>query len=130
MDNLIDFLEDNLQCQHGFRGAFFEIPQKNNDPVRVVYVTYAVRAKARESADDFMLENVFKPLAEKGKYLYWRLKECVERHEVDGNHELYTRIAVLDENLDAVVIEDKVKPEGERITMIDGLHYDSTMVFP
>jgi hypothetical protein len=120
-DNLIDFLEDNLHCQHGFQGAYFDLPQKDKDPIRVVYVTYAVCAKTRESADDFMLENVFKPLVKEGKYLYWRLKECVDRREVDGNHELYTRIAVLDENLDAVVIEDKIKPEGAIVTMIDGL---------
>jgi len=120
VDSLIDFLEDNLHCQHGPAVAFFTLPQKDED-IRVVYVTYAVLAKSVESADDWILEKVFKPLVEKGKYLYWRLPRFVERREVEGNHQLYTRIAVLDENLDAVVIEDKVKPEGPIITMIDGL---------
>ena len=105
--------EDMFDCTHGPAMAFFEMPQRGADPIRVVYVTYAVRGEDIDMLEKWMLIKVLTPLEDKGgTRLFWRLGTCFDVSVDDELYYLRTRLAVLDDDLNAVVINDAVKPEG------------------
>lgn len=121
---LIGLFEERFVCTQGEPKAFFQIPQRGGDPVRGVYVVYAVRGKVLVEARDYFIKEVIVALAEKaqavdeltdqlgGPFLYWRIADKVQVAFEDGWFKIYTRICVLDDNLDSVTIDDMVKQEG------------------
>jgi hypothetical protein len=121
LDKLVNYLEERFSCTWGPPMAFFELPQKDGAPVRVIYVTYAVRGDTFEECESWMMNNVLVPLHEKAgpdSYLYWRL---TERFVVTGDTDrlrpevqLRTRLAVLNAACEPVRIDDMIKPEGVR----------------
>lgn len=125
---LIGLFEERFVCTQGEPKAFFEIPQRGGDPVRGVYVVYAVRGKILVEARDYFIKQVIVALAEKavsyrddpdsvlddigGPFLYWRIADKVQVTFEDGWFKIYTRICVLDDNLDSITIDDMIKQEG------------------
>lgn len=120
---LIDYLEQHFRCEHGERRAFFEMPAPGGNVTRVIYVSYVVNGPDWGSVEDWMIDNVLKPLVEKAgenTWLYWRLEECFEVRTEDDRIQLRTRIGVLDKDLNAVEITECMKPEGDSVIRIDG----------
>jgi hypothetical protein len=114
--NPIDAAELNFECKIGEPRAFFEFVE-GEKTIRAVYCTYAGRGPNPDKLNDWIIDNVFKPLLEMGgHYLYWRLPEKIEfRHpnEYDSFYRIYTRIAVFDKDFIPLTIPNMVKPEGE-----------------
>jgi len=117
-DDLIDYVERHFNADWGSPRAYFTIPQRDAEPLQVVYVCYAVAADTEDAALDWMLDNVLGPLrtlAGDGAYLYWRLSTCFTM-QWDGEmkkHRLYTRFAVLDRYLNVITLPAGIsKPEG------------------
>jgi len=122
-NELIDRFEGRFVCTQGEPKAFFEIPQRGGDSVRGVYVVYSVRGKVLDEVRDYFIKEVIEPLHEKadtdndtddigGPFLYWRLASRLEVRQ-DGNwFTIYTRICVLDDNLNSIVLPDVAKTEG------------------
>ena len=78
--DLIDYAEMNFNATHGQRTAFFELPQRVGDPVRLIYVSYVVKADTEEQGCQWMHDNVLVPLAQQttgNGYLWWRLDDCI-----------------------------------------------------
>lgn len=99
--------EHAFRCALGPAQAFFEIPQKDDLPVRVTYVVYAVSGEHLEDMERWFMERVVAPLkniAGEGGYLYWRNPErvSVDTARYDSRFTIYTRIAVLDGSLEEV----------------------------
>ncbi len=117
---LINELESRFQCELGPAKASFEFPQRDEEPVRVTYVVYAVRGPDLDEAVEWFRSNVVDPLVQKTSNitsrLYWRneykLVITCPDYEGDGQYRVYARFAVLDENLNSVVIDDMVRREG------------------
>lgn len=104
--------EDMFDCTHGPAMAFFEMPQRGADPIRVVYVTYVVSGDDIDDLEQWML-SVLMSLEDKGgTRLFWRLETRFSVEVYDERYYLRTRLAVLDDDLNAVVIKDAIKPEG------------------
>ena len=125
---IIQALEDDFRCEFGPAMAFFELPQRSGEPVRVIYVTYAIQGEDLQDVENWFFEHVIDPLREKtggDGFLYWRNPERVLVYpitsktlssgaQVTRNPPLYkirTRFAVLDKDLNPVVVPDH-KPEG------------------
>jgi len=105
--------EKLFDCEHGFRGAYFDIEGRHG-PVRIVYVVYAAAGPDRDNLEDWFVNNVLLPLAAQGgKKLYWRNEEKIELKKEDGAWRIWARIAVLDDKSNLVTVPDMVKPEGE-----------------
>jgi len=120
---LVGLFEERFVCIQGEPTAWFDIPQRGGDPVRGVYVVYAVRGKVLVEARDYFIKRVIVALAEKaatdndtddigGPFLYWRIADKVQVTFEDGWFKIYTRICVLDDNLDSITIDDMIKQEG------------------
>ena len=110
---LIEYLEACFHCKQGERTAFFEMPAVGGNVTRGIYVTYAVSALDLASAESWMMDNVLRPLVAKAgesAWLYWRLEECFEVTNEDNRFQLRTRIAVLDKDLNAVVLSGDIEP--------------------
>ena len=117
IQRLREVAEQYFDCQHGVPMAFFEIPQRDGEDIRVIYVTYAVRGPDVFDLEQWMIDNVILPLMEKtdgqGK-LYWRLAECFDMSlDTDGLYSLRTRIGVLDKDLNVVRLDEVMKHEGQ-----------------
>ena len=121
---LIKMFEDRFVCTQGEPKAWFDIPQRGGDPVHGVYVVYAVRGKDIEDVKAYFIKEVLVPLGEKalgdnsteqigGPFLYWRLSDKVQITYDAGWWKIYTRICILNDNLDPVIIDDLVKREGK-----------------
>lgn len=120
MSELIDYAEENFDCQFGPTRAYFELPQVSGHAIRVVYVVYCASSPAQSSTNKWMLDNVLKPLkVAGGEYLYWREPQQIREYEVDGRFYTYARIAVLDASFNPVLINEMVKPEGAPVIRID-----------
>ncbi len=121
MNSLEKYAYDNFNCMPGPSCAYFEIPQRESEDVRVTYVAYAALGSGRNKVEAWLLENVLVPLKKRagsGARLYWR--QSIELTEVSPSRwRVYTRLAVLDKDLEPVVIDDMVKPEGEPCKDLD-----------
>lgn len=112
IQRLTTMAEDMFDCTHGPAMAFFEMPQRGADPIRVVYVTYVVSGDDIDDLEQWML-SVLMSLEDKGgTRLFWRLETRFSVEVYDERYYLRTRLAVLDDDLNAVVIKDAIKPEG------------------
>lgn len=126
---IIQAFEDDFTAELGPAKAFFELPQRSGDPVRVTYVTYAIQGEDLQKVENWFFEYIIDVLREKtggDGYLFWRLPERVLVYslttktlssgaEVTRTPTLYkirTRFAVLDKELNPVVLPDYSKPEG------------------
>lgn len=119
-EKLIDAFEDRFVCMQGEAKAWFEIPQREGDPVRGVYVVYVVKGRDLEDVKTYFVNTVIIPLASKalrpdkdGPFLYWRKTNRVEVTREGEEFKIYTRICVLDDNLESIVIDKMVKKEGQ-----------------
>ncbi len=121
-NELIDRFENRFACTQGEPKAFFEIPQRGADPVRGVYVVYSVRGLVLDEVRAYFIKEVIEPLAMSaasdndtdvigGPFLYWRLAEKLEVRQDGKWFTIYTRVCVLDDNLDSIVL-DIAKTEG------------------
>jgi len=130
---IIDAFERAFITEYGPARAFFQIPQRNADPVRVVYVVYAAMGPDLDKVHDWFFEHVVDPLISKaaGGWLYWRNPERVLAYgsnvvrigEDKGHTPLYkirTRLAVLDMALNPVTLGDPTKHEGVNMVQVDG----------
>ena len=125
---IIQAFEDDFRCEFGPATAFFELPQRSGEPVRVIYVTYAIQGEDLQDVENWFFEYVIDVLREKTQgdgFLYWRNPERVLVYpirtktlssgaEVPRDPILYkvrTRFAVLDKELNPIVPPD-YKPEG------------------
>ncbi len=120
MNSLEKYAYNNFNCMPGPLCAYFEIPQRESEDIRVTYVVYAAQGSGRDKLEQWFLENVLLPLrgaAGSGARLYWRLSgSCIELTEIaPSKWRVYTRLAVLDKDLEPVVIDDMVKLEGVRM---------------
>lgn len=119
MKRLLDWVEMHFDCELGPARAFFEVPQRSGDPVRIVYHTYVVRGDKLDDLIEWMLDNVFRPLARETKHeglLYWRLPDCFEVQMIDDEYYLRTRIAVRSrDDLDRDISSPARKPEGQPV---------------
>ena len=116
MNKVIAYAESNFRCLLGEPKAFFEIPQRDGDIVRVIYVVYALACLEEGVLEPAMIRTLSKLKEMGGEFLYWRNPEKVDiRQDDDGTHKyrIYTRIAVLNKDLEPVVLDDEIKPEGE-----------------
>lgn len=128
-NELIDRFYGRFTCIQGEPKAFFELPQKDGSVVRGIYVTYAIRGRILEDAKQYFIDKVITPLAEKatdvdelqaeaaGPFLYWRLPKRVDVEFMDNYYVIRTRIAVFDNELNPVEIDDMIKREGELAPM-------------
>lgn len=130
-DRIIETLENNFRTERGPAKAFFELPQRDADPVRVIYVTYAVQGEDLQLVENYFFEYVIDPLIEltggEG-YLFWRNCERVLVYAISTKtlssgaqvtrkpplYKIRTRFAVLDKSLNAVVAP-LYKPEGDLV---------------
>lgn len=117
IQRLVEITEQWFDCSPGLPMCFFELPQRYGDDIRLVYVTYVIRGPALLDLEQWMIENVIIPLAEKtdgeGK-LWWRLPQYYEvTLEQDQLYTLRTRIAVTDKRLNVVTLPDVLKVEGQ-----------------
>ncbi len=124
IQRLTTVAEDLFDCSWGPSMAFFEIPQRDADIVRVIYRTYGVRGNDIDALEQWMLNKVLFPLSEKAgacsdprllrvSRLYWRLTTCFDVSVLDDElYYLRTRLAVLDAGLNEVMLESVIKPEG------------------
>ena len=120
MSKLIDYAEDNFDCQFGVPQAYFDIPQTDGNTIRVIYVVYCASSDDPNATNEWMLESVLKPLRDAGgKYLYWRHKDQIEEYLENGRFYTYARIAMLDNDLNPVVITTAIKAEGEPGIILD-----------
>ena len=127
---IIQAFEDDFRCELGPAKAFFELPQRGypGNPVRVIYVTYAIQGTDLQKVEGWFFEYVIDVLREKtggDGYLYWRNPERVLVYPIKTKtltsgaqvvrdpiiYKIRTRFAVLDKELNAVVPPD-YKPEG------------------
>ncbi len=113
-NELIELFEGRFACTQGEPKAFFEIPQRGADPIRGVYVVYSVRGLVLEEVKAYFLNEVIVPLEERaqsdsdnigGPFLYWRLAEKLEVRQDGKWFTIYTRVCVLDDNLDSIVLD-------------------------
>jgi len=122
-DELIEMFEDRFDCKPGERKAWFEIPQKGGETIRGIYVVYSVRGQVLADVRQYFIKEVIVPLAVKAQlnvqvedpakpFLYWRLAERLEVRQDGVWFTVYTRICVLDGNLESIVLPDIVKTEG------------------
>ena len=119
MSKVIDYAEENFQCFTGPPVAWFDLPQKGSDPVRVIYDVYALLASGERILEHSMI-NTFRGLkAAGGKHLYWRSNEKVSLDKINDLYRIWTRIAVLNDNLDLIVLDGEVNPEGVAIKEIE-----------
>lgn len=125
---LLTVCEQNFRCQNGASRAYMEFmrPDRPNsmdpdDLVRLIYVTYAVKARSFKAAESWMVENVITPLSQQGgKYLYWRKKFFVREHEEDpGRLVLKVRLGVLNKDYQAVEIRDMIKGGDDPYPILD-----------
>ena len=120
VQRLREVTEQEFDCQHGLQQAFFELPQRGAESIRVTYVVYAFKGNDLNVLEQAMIDEVIVPLSQKAgadAMLYWRLTDCYQVDVIDdGEHYmLRTRIAVLDKDLNAVTLPDVVKTEGARV---------------
>jgi hypothetical protein len=115
VDDLISLCEELFRVQHGPARAFFELPQPNAEPVRVIYRSYVVAGDSEDELIQWMEDNVLRPLnAKGGRWLWYRLPtgfELTYDHEAK-RHTLRTRLGVLDDKMTAVTLPEVEKPEG------------------
>jgi len=113
---LIDYCEEHFDCELGPPMAYFELPQRDGkDPVRVIYHVYAVRGPTYEACEKWLIEHVFEPLVEAAgeePRLYWRLEHKMSVEPLRDQVFVRTRLAVLDREMQQVIIEEKVAREG------------------
>lgn len=130
---IIESFEMKFHCMDGSRTAWFELPVRDGDPIRVIYVVYAVSGPVLADLEDWFFDEVIVPLYEKtgtGGYLYWRRSERVEvtsiavhkgtntpytgvmSDAVEQRFKIYTRIAVLTNDLKEVRLDEIIKREG------------------
>ena len=124
--NPVTCAEANFTCFLGPQKAYFELDKTiDASDRRVVYVAYAARADNPKALSDWLIDSVLNPLLEKGgRYLYWRLPEKIDfsHPSVDApEYRIYTRIAVLDKDLQAVSLPDMVKPEGVAMRKLENV---------
>lgn len=125
---IIQAFEDDFTTEMGPAKAFFELPQRDGDPVRVIYVTYAVQGTDLQKVENWFFEYVIDVLREKtggDGYLFWRNPERVLVYPITTKvlssgakvtrdpviYKIRTRFAVLDKKLNPVVPPD-YKAEG------------------
>lgn len=125
---IIGALETDFTAELGPAKAFFELPQREGDPVRVIYVTYAIQGEDLQDVENWFFEHVIDVLREKtggDGYLYWRNPERVLVYPVTTKtltsgaqvtrdpviYKIRTRFAVLDKFLNPIVAPE-YKPEG------------------
>ena len=114
MNKAIEYAEENFRCLMGEQKAFFEIPQRNGEPIRGIYVVYALRGRDEEALERAMVASFRKLKEMGGEYLYWRNEEKVSLgQDGDGLHRIRARIVVFDRDLRPIVWDDAVKIEGE-----------------
>ncbi len=116
IDELQHLAEDLFICAYGPSVAYFDIPQKKADPIKVIYCTYAIEGPSKEKLETWMIDCVLKPLAKLGgTYLWWRLHDYFNFEQNDDKDawQIMTRIAVLNSDLEPIVLDDVVKPQGE-----------------
>ena len=117
---LIEMFEDQFVCMAGERKAWFEIPQKGGESVRGIYVVYSVRGTVLDDVRRYFIDRVIGPLVVAAsntdkpntRYLYWRMEERLQVREDHGWFTIYTRICVIDNDLNSIVLPDIVKTEG------------------
>lgn len=110
--DLISYAEDNFRCVDGPSRAFFEIPQVHGDSIRAVYVSYVGKTSTdHDGLRDWMLDIFVKLKEAGGVWWWWRMEEFIQEGVKNGLMTIRTRIAVLDKDLNSVVLED-AKPEG------------------
>ncbi len=119
---IIDAFESAFYCQPGPSVAYFDIPQRAGDEilsVRATYVVYAVTGQNLDDTETWFFEHVINPLIKNalaGGYLFWRNPERVSvdvRDVAKPQYVVRTRIAVLNQALEEVRINDAIKPAGE-----------------
>jgi hypothetical protein len=116
LEQLIKAVESKITCAPGKRAAFFIL----QNGIRGTYVVYAVSGPTPEGCLDWLWDNVFEPLIEKagvGGNLWWRLEEKITCDFDNENNRYYarTRIVVMDNKSNPIVLDDKVKVEGEPV---------------
>ena len=120
---LIDFCQEHFDCELGPPMAFFELPQRESkDPVRVVYHVYAVRGPTYAECEKWLIENVFEPLVESAgeePRLYWRLEYKISVEPLRDHVLVRTRLAVLNREMQQVILADKVASEGAEYLSVD-----------
>lgn len=112
---LVTFCQENFDCERGPAAAYFELPQIGLDPVRVIYVVYAIEGPTYEACETWMIDKVFRPLVQKAGIdarLYWRLPEMFDITPYRDVIRLRTRLAVLNKDLELCQIPEAIKPEG------------------
>ena len=113
--NLIDLCESMFTCEHGPQKAFFHIPMVGGEPMPATYVIYSVQGANLDDLIEWYIENTLRSLRRKageGAFLFWRLSECFRISIHNGEWFLYTRVVVLDKNLNAITVEPGYKIEG------------------
>lgn len=122
IQRLRDLTEECFDCTWGEPRAFFELPQRVGDDIRVIYYSYVARGDDLDELEHWFIDNVIMPLDEKAgdpSRLYWRLADCFHVSlEGDGLYSLRTRIAVLDKDLNVITLPDTLTPEGMPATVI------------
>lgn len=117
IQRLRDVAEHYFDCTWGQPRAFFELPQRRGEDIRVTYVVYAVAGNDLAELEQWMIDEVLRPLDQKagdGSRLYWRNDQCFNLTLIEGDrYYLRTRLAVLDKDLNEVRLDDLIKREGE-----------------
>ena len=124
VSRLIVVAEEFFDCSFGPEQAFFEWPQRDGDTIRFIYCSYVVRGDDLKKLEQYFIDEVLAPLAEKAGdegRLYWRLDTCfeVQLDTSDGRYTVRTRIVVVDKDLNEVRLPDEIKPEGQPIKVVE-----------
>lgn len=120
---LIDFCEEHFDCEVGPPKAYFEFPQRDNpDPVRVIYHVYAIQGPTYEACEKWLIENVFEPLVKAAgdePRLYWRIEDKIRVEPLRDKIKVRTRLAVLNREMQQVILADMVCREGQPCSSIE-----------
>ena len=108
MSKVIDFAEANFDCSLGNAAAFLECNDK-----QFPYVNYRVSGIDDQGIEDWLIDNVFRPLNVDGISLYWRNSEKIDWHFDEENYRYYVgaRMVVLDKESNQVRLGTET-PEG------------------
>ncbi len=126
--DLTEYVFRNFNERTGEPKAFFEIPQRHGDSIRVAYVSYVGRGEDKAQLIDWMLDIFIELKRLGGVHWFWRLAEMITLKEDKCSAcsqcgrcgwQIRTRIAVLDAALIDIRLTDELHAEGAPIIEIN-----------
>lgn len=82
-DQLIDWFEENFTCFRGPARAYVEIPIGKGEQFRIIYESYALKARRDKEPERRLVESMYQdfaallPLLSETTCLFWRLPERI-----------------------------------------------------